>query len=376
MKTTFTISQVITTFREKMEEKVHLTVHQQKVLGALEECRTAALGGHVDACPACGYTQISYNSCRNRHCPICQGHAREKWVEARKKDVLPVKYYHVVFTLPDKLNSLILAQKKELYALLFKAASKTVDKFFRKQGLQGGMIALLHTWGSNLHFHPHLHCIVPGGGIDKNGHWKALPGSERDTPYLFPVKAMSKVFRAKFMSVFPKQLEMPSRIRKMLFDKEWVVYCKRPMKIGTVIDYLGRYSHRIAISNRRITDVNDHTVSFTYKEYKQNGINKEMTLSGEEFLRRFCQHILPRGFVRIRHYGFLASSNKAKLEEAKLQTKEEDCSVEENDTETGGEKKVIHPNSFICPHCKLAYMSCIEIVPAVARSPPFYKVCL
>lgn len=373
MRTPLTIGRIIATFKGKLEEKVHLSAHRQKVLAALEQCRTAALGGHVDRCPACKAIEVSYNSCRNRHCPLCQGHAREKWVAARKKDVLPVKYYHVVFTLPDKLNPLILAHSKELYALLFKAASKTVDKFFRRQGLQGGMIALLHTWGSNLHLHPHLHCIVPAGGIDRNGEWKDLPGAERETPYLFPVKAMSKVFRAKFMSGFPQEVELPAHIRKMLFDKEWVVYCKRPMKIGTVIDYLGRYSHRIAITNRRITAINEQTVRFTYKDYKQNGAHKEMTLSGEEFLRRFSQHILPHGFVRIRHYGFLASCNKAKLEEVKQQTQKGNCPEKESNREPEVEKTTNHPNSFLCPHCKQAYMICIEIIPANTRSPPIIQ---
>lgn len=372
MRDRFSVGRVISGLGKDIREELHLGAYEDKVLRALSQCRTAALGGHVDVCPECGCMEISYNSCRNRHCPLCQGHAREKWIAARKRDVLPVKYYHVVFTLPDKLNPLILSHKKELYSLLFKAAWQTLGKFFRNKGLQGSMIALLHTWGSNLQFHPHLHCIVPAGGMDGEGKWRHLPGAGNDTPYLFPVKAMSKVFRAKYLALFPQEIKPQGHLRKILFEKEWVVYCKRPMKVGTVIDYLGRYSHRIAITNRRITHVDEENVRFTCKDYKQQGINKEMTLSPKEFLRRFCLHILPPGFVRIRHYGFLASSNKAKLEQIKQQTgiqKESRVQADAQSIEKEDANE-LHPNSYLCPHCKKAYMVCIKIIPSASRSPP------
>lgn len=379
MKDRFTLSQIITSLGDGVEEKLHLTLHQQKVLRALRQCCTAALGGHVDCCPSCGSVEISYNSCRNRHCPLCQGHAREKWVAARKRDVLPVKYYHVVFTLPEKLNPLLLAHQKQLYALLFHAAWETLRKFFRAKGLQGGMIALLHTWGSTLQFHPHLHCIVPAGGIDSEGEWKNLPGALNDTPYLFPVKALSKVFRAKMMRGLTGEVQPNPALRKQLFEKEWVVYCKRPMRIGTVIDYLGRYSHRVAITNRRFTHVDGQTVRFIYKDYKQKGIQKEMTLSSEEFLRRFCLHILPHGFVRIRHYGFLASANKSKLEQAKRQTRQEagiqqDATKEEEERKEEEEQPLLHPNSYLCPHCRESYMVRIKIIPLPSRAPPVIQL--
>ena len=363
MRDKYSIGRVIASLDKKQKEKMHLTAHQHKVLLALEQCRTAALGGHVDLCPDCGCTQISYNSCRNRHCPLCQGHAREKWIAARKKDVLPVKYYHVVFTLPDKLNQLILTHKKELYGLLFNAAWKTIDKFFTNKGLQGGMIALLHTWGSSLQFHPHLHCIVPGGGINHQGKWRFLQGANNETPYLFPVKAMSKVFKAKFLAGLSHTLKLNANLRKRIYRQQWVVYSKRSMKNDTVIDYLGRYSHRVAITNRRITHFDRKTVRFAYKDYKRGGTNKEMVLSCEEFIRRFCLHILPTGFVRIRHFGFLASSNKEKLEEIKKQTATKELACTEIIT--------TRVNSYLCPHCGLGYMVCIKIISPPARAPPF-----
>jgi hypothetical protein len=286
---------------------------QLRTLYALTKCRTAALGGHIDRCSDndCGQLHISYNSCRNRHCPKCQGHRSQKWVAARVGELLDVPYYHLVFTLPSELNTLALHKPKLLYGLLFKTVWAVVRGFAANPkylGAQTGMIAVLHTWGQNLSLHPHLHCIVPGGGIDKKGKWKPLPKKGK---YLFPVSAMSKVFRAKFVAGLRKNTNEPPDFYQKLFKKDWVVYCKRPFKTPYhVISYLGRYTHKIAINNHRIVGINDQKVSFTAKNYRKGDQKQVLSLSQREFIRRFSQHILPKGFVRIRHYGFLSSTGK------------------------------------------------------------------
>jgi hypothetical protein len=284
------------------------SIHQQKTLRALAQCRTAALGGHVDGCDECGTVLISYNSCRNRHCPKCQGHKREEWIERRQQDLLPCTYYHVVFTLPQELNALALYRPKLVYDALFASAWATLNQFGSRQGLQMGMIAVLHTWGQNLSLHPHLHCIVPGGGIDERGRWKP---QLRSNKYLFSVKALSKVFRARYVQQLRQGGVDDKALLESLFGKEWVVYAKRPFGgPQQVIEYLGRYTHKVAISNHRLQHVDEAQVTFRYKDYHDSGSVKLMTLSNEEFTRRFCQHILPLRFVRIRHYGILSSTWK------------------------------------------------------------------
>ena len=286
----------------------NFTVHQEKTLRALSYCRTSALGGHIDACDGCGNLSISYNSCRNRHCPQCQGHKKEEWIQKREAELLPCSYYHLVFTLPEELNFLAISEPKIIYKTLFEAAWATLNQFGKTEGLQLGMIAILHTWGQNLSLHPHLHCIVPGGGIDQNEKWKRKIRTDK---YLFSVKAMSKVFRAKFVASLRNSGIADQNVTEKLFTKNWVVYAKRPFGgPKQVIEYLGRYTHKVAISNHRIKEVTDKEVRFGYKDYRKGGEKKEMTLRNEEFIRRFSLHILPRRFVRIRHYGILSSSWK------------------------------------------------------------------
>ena len=289
-------------------EHLGLNEWQLRTLKAVRLCRTAALGGHIDECDACGKLSISYNSCRNRHCPKCQGHKREAWIAAREQELLAVPYFHLVFTLPQELNVYALHQPKHLYDALFKAAWQTLAAFGTRQGLQMGMIAILHTWGQTLSRHPHLHCIVPGGGVDAQGHWSNV---RADGKFLFPVKALSKVFRAKFLAEFGKSQVVEQGLRQCLFEKDWIVYAKRPFgSPKSVLEYLGRYTHKIAISNHRIQSVDDEGVRFSYKAYQEEGKTKSMRLSQGEFVRRFAQHILPKGFVKIRHYGFLSSTWK------------------------------------------------------------------
>ena len=281
---------------------------QVRTLRAIKDCRTVALGGHVDGCNSCGHIQISYNSCRNRHCPKCQGHKRVQWIEARETELLPVPYFHVVFTLPDELNTLALHKPKLVYDTLFKAAWETVEAFTGKHN-KAGMISILHTWGQNLSLHPHIHCIIPGGFVDRNGTWKL---SKFEGKFLFSVKAMSKVYQAKYVALLrASDIKVEQSTYDALFKKEWVVYAKRPFgSPKSVVEYLGRYTYKIAISNRRILSIDDHTVTISYKDYRAEGQKKTMTLSHAEFIRRFALHILPKRFVRIRHYGILSSTWK------------------------------------------------------------------
>lgn len=287
---------------------------QLRTLDAVRRCRSAALGAHVDGCTSCGHLRISYNSCRNRHCPKCQGNEREKWIQAREAELLPVPYFHVVFTIPDTLNQLSLYKDKEVYNILFQSAWHVINTFGHDHkwlGAQTGMISILHTWGQTMTLHPHLHCIVPGGGINQQGKWKTAKSKGK---YLFNVKAMSKVFRGKFMALLKEKLstEVNKQLIDDLYKNEWVVYAKRPFAgPESVVEYLGRYTHKIAISNHRIKNVEDGKVTFSYKDYKHASVKKEMTLDGIEFIRRFAMHILPKGFVRIRHYGILSSTSKS-----------------------------------------------------------------
>ena len=284
---------------------------QERTLHALRKCRTQELGGHIDVCNCCKKLHISYNSCRNRHCPTCQGHKQNEWVQKRMTELLPVGYFHVVFTLPSELNKICLSHPKIAYSSLFKASWATLQNFAdtpKHLGAKMGMISILHTWGQNMSLHPHLHCIVPGGGITKYGKWKQAKNKGK---FLFPVKAISKVFRAKYVAELRKQIPgLPQSLYDKLFSKNWIVYAKPPFsKPENVVEYLGRYTHKIAISNHRIRSINKDSkqITFSLKDYKQGGETKLLTLSYTEFIRRFSLHILPKGFTRIRHYGILSS---------------------------------------------------------------------
>ena len=289
---------------------------------AITNCRTAAMGGHLDACNNCDFTRISYNSCRNRHCPKCQTVNKERWIEARKADLLNVGYFHVVFTLPDLLNPIAYHNPYILYNLLFKAAAETLTELAADEkylGAQIGFTSILHTWGQNLMHHPHLHVVLPGGGIDANNKW--IPTRKK---FFIPVKVLSRKFRGKFLAYLKdaelqffgatEELRHPATFKKLLdtlYEKEWIVYCKPPFKnAGCVVEYLGRYTHRVAISNSRIVKMEDGHVTFKWRDYRDNNKSKVMTLAADEFIRRFLVHVLPPGFTRIRHYGFLSPRNK------------------------------------------------------------------
>lgn len=332
---------------------------QLRTLRAIKECRTLALGGHIDGCDSCGHIQVSYNSCRNRHCPKCQGHKRMEWIEARESELLPVPYFRVVFTLPDALNGLAIHKPKIIYDALFKAAWETIVAF-TGQNNKAGMISILHTWGQNLSLHPHIHCIIPGGFVNQNEVWKL---SKSKGKFLFPVKAMSKVYRAKYVAILrASDLVIEQEIFDALFKKDWVVYAKRPFgSPASVVEYLGRYTHKIAISNHRILAIDDQTVTISYKDYKDEGQKKTLTLTHGEFVRRFALHILPKRFVRIRHYGFLSSTwKRSKLPDLqdKLNNKTRSCLPEKT-------KKTLHKT---CPCCGTGQM--FTILTFDGRGPP------
>jgi hypothetical protein len=306
-----------------------LTGVQRKALRDLARCRTAALGGHVEHCLDCGHERMAYNSCRNRHCPKCQALARARWLEGEAAHLLPVEYHHVVFTLPAELSALALANPAVVYNVLFQAAAATLRDVAanpKRLGAQVGVLMVLHTWGQNLHHHPHVHCVVTGGGLSCNtqGIVDAVPQWVACRPGFFlPVRVLSRVFRGKFLAGL-RQAAAAGQLRSAaalpgLLDtvaaKPWVVYAKPPFGgPAQVLKYLARYTHRVAISNSRLMQVADGRVTFRYTDYADAHRSKTMTLSAEEFLRRWVQHVLPRGFVKIRHYGLLAHRQRqAKL---------------------------------------------------------------
>ncbi len=309
-----------------------LSLQQIKAIRAIANCRTSALGGHVDVCEACGYERISYNSCRNRFCPKCQSLAREKWVLAREKDLLPIRYYHVVFTLPDELNRLCLVNQTVMYDILFKAGSETILDLAKDEkhiGGKVGLICVLHTWGQNLMDHPHLHCIVTGGGLSNDGtRWGEPKKSTPKKDFFIHVNVISDLFKCKFLAYLKQayqqgelkfvgeietladRINFQKRIDK-LYQKKWNTYCKKPFGgPEKVLKYLGRYSHRVAISNNRILKLEDGKVTFKWRDYRAGNQMKVMTLHVFEFMRRFLLHILPKGYFKIRYYGILANRNR------------------------------------------------------------------
>lgn len=323
----FEVADVVRAFAGEYRRRHRPSAAQESVLCHVAACRTPALGAHVDECrEGCGFARISYNSCRDRHCPKCQAPARAAWLSQRLERLLPVPYFHVVFTLPHELNALALRNKAVVYKILFEAASRTLLQLARdpnRLGADIGVTAVLHTWGQNLQLHPHLHCVVTGGGLAPDGsRW--IAGSKR---YFLPVKVMGRLFRGKFLALLERarakgrlelagstaELDDPlawAGLRDRLHRKDWVVHAKPPFGgPEQVFAYLGRYTHRVAISNHRIVDIARGSVSFTFRDRQDGGRKKTMTLDAVEFLRRFLLHVLPKRFVRIRHYGLNASRN-------------------------------------------------------------------
>lgn len=368
-----------------------MPLRQHRVMNAVEVCRTARLGGHVEECDECGAVKISYNSCRNRHCPKCQCLDKERWLEARKRDIFPTHYFHIVFTIPEALRPIALRNQEVVYSLLFLSASETLKELAgdpKHLGAEIGFISLLHTWTQTLLDHPHVHCIVPGGGLSLDG--RRWVSSKKD--FFIPVKVLSRKFRGKFLHYLKKahndgELGFPGSIKALkegpafgkylsgLYAQEWVVYCKPPFKKPeNVIDYMGRYTHRVAISNDRIVDMQSDQVTFKYRDRSDNGKIKHKSLDAFEFIRRFLLHVLPDGFMKVRHYGILSNRNrktKLMLCKALLGVQFEEGDSEEKE---GWEDLVLRITGIdprICPICGKGKLVLREkLRPKMTRSPP------
>ncbi len=327
MKPSLEVADIFRAYGAAYRQADEMPLRYLRAMRAIEVCRTAELGGHVDECDHCGQLRISYNSCRNRHCPKCQGLDKERWLEARKRDILPTHYFHLVFTLPEGLRPLCLRNQKVAYSILFKSGSESLKQLSedpKHQGAEVGFIAVLHTWSQTLIDHPHLHCIVTGGGLSLDGKaWIPCKGE-----FFLPIKVLSRLYRGKFLAhlqeayekgklVFPGKiahLEEKSAFKGLLrelYKQEWVVYCKPPLRSAeSVMEYLGRYTHRVAISNDRLVKMEGGRVIFRYRDRGDNDRVRLMTLDADEFIRRFLLHILPDSFVKIRHYGILSNRNR------------------------------------------------------------------
>ena len=347
-----------------------------RTLDALQKCRTSALGGHIDYCDCCGVQRISYNSCGNRHCPKCQGAKQALWVEDRMNDALECKYFHIVFTVPEELNQICLLDSNMFYKTLFESVWNVLQQFgYTKYGVESGAICVLHIppkrdrlWGQNLSLHPHIHCIVPSAGLTLAGNLKRIT---KNGKYLYPVLMLSPAFRSFMLKKLKFQLNQTNQLPKYqallddVWKKPWVVYCKPPFgNAQHIVKYLGQYSYRVAVSNHRIKNISGSGVTFFYKDYRDESRIKPTTLSGVEFLRRFCMHILPKRFVKIRYYGILSSKYKNRVKSLRAKR------LETKVTETR-HQRIVRLTGFdyhICPVCKKGFMHTIEILPKI-RAP-------
>lgn len=364
-----------------------MSVAQRRVMTAIEVCRTAVLGGHLEQCDRCGHQRNAYNSCANRHCPKCQSLARAKWLEDRHSELLHTQYFHVVFTVPEEISAIAYHNKRQVYGILFRAAAETLRTIAadpKHLGAQIGFFAVLHTWGSNLLHHPHLHCVVSGGGLSADGsQWICCRNG-----FFLSVRVLSRLFRRLFLeqlcNAFDagnleffsslESLRNPSAFRNYLAplrEVEWVIYAKRPFAgPEQVLDYVGRYTHRVAISNNRLLDITEGKVSFCYKDYRHEAQQKTMTLQAEEFIRRFLLHVLPEGFQRIRYYGFLANPYRqqklARCRDLLGTSQPEPAASKVNKDYRDRYEALTGSTLWQCPVCHQGRMLMIEILP---RSP-------
>lgn len=365
----FEVAQIINRFGQQYVEQCHPNSYMVRTLDALRKCRTSALGGHKEACDCCGKERISYNSCGNRHCPKCQATKQALWVEDRMNNALDVKHFHVVFTVPEALNTVCLLDSKQFYKNMFECVWSVLETFgYSHYGVESGAICLLHTWGQNLSLHPHIHCIVPAAGLTLAGNLKRItkPGK-----YLYPVRMLSTVFRGKLLEKLKRQLKQSNLLHQYqslldsVWKKPWVVYCEPPLgNAQQIVKYLGQYTHRVAINNHRIHNIEESGITFLFKDYKDNSKKKLTKLSGVEFLRRFCLHILPCRFVKIRYYGILSSKQKDQVKP--IVAKKQETKVEESKQE-----RILRLTGFDrsqCPFCKTGIMHTVELLPRI-RSP-------
>ena len=383
LKTNFEITKVIQRFLPSLELQGRLSGHQRSMLKLMSICKTSALGGHRERCDKCAHSRLHYNSCGNRNCPNCQGVNKEKWIFDRQHDLLPVKYFHCVFTVPSELYVYFRYNKKRLYDLQMQCVKATLLAFGLdpKHGLSGkiGSILLLHTWTQQMTYHPHVHCIVPAGGLKLNGQWQH---SKSKGNFLFPVRAMSRLFRGKLMFAIHKmykdnELKMTKQMatsykktKEKLYKKEWVVYAKKAFGgPDQVLEYLGRYSHKICISNYRIVSISKRHVAFKYLDRKAKK-SEVKTITGESFLALFAEHILPKGFVKIRHIGFLSSrTKKMDLAKARASLGAATPAPKVKMTTRAFIKMSTGKDPYLCPCCGEGEMVIVQVVASIRGSP-------
>jgi Putative transposase/Transposase zinc-binding domain len=364
---------------------------QRRVMTAIEVCRTAALGGQIEQCDHCGHRRICYRSCRNRHCPKCQSLARAEWIQRRQAELLDCEYFHVVFTVPQQIAAIAWQNKKVVYGILFRATAETLRTIAadrRHLGAEIGFFAVLHTWGSNLSHHPHLHCVVPGGGVSSDGsRWiSSRPG------FFLPVRVLSRLFRRLFLEHLQRAFDAGKlrffhalenlrechRFASYLAparNVEWVVYAKRPFAgPEQVLDYVGRYTHRVAISNNRLLAIHDDQIRFEWKDYRHRGQVRNMTLSAEEFIRRFLLHVLPNGFRRIRYYGFLGNRDRQeKIDRCRrllgMATPQQAAALTPDENRLAQYADIVGSPLHQCPQCRQGRMVAVDIVPKSSVTP-------
>lgn len=363
------LAQVIELFGKQYLEQCKSNSFIIRTLDSIHKCRTSALGGHIDGCDACGRQRISYNSCGNRHCPKCQANKQALWADDRMNDTLDVKYFHIVFTVPDALHEICLLDSKQFYADMFECVWNTLRTFgYSHHGVESGAICVLHTWGQNLSLHPHIHCIVPATGLTLAGNMKSI---SKEGKFLYPVRMLSCVFRGKLLEKIKSNLKAKGTLPQFhsllneLWHTSWVVYCEPPLgNAMQIVKYLAQYTHRVAITNLRIQSIDPSGVTFLYKDYKDNANKKLMKLSGVEFLRRFALHILPYRFVKIRYYGILSSKYKDFVKKIRVKNKEPIAKL----TRKERIRILTGFDSSCCPFCKEGVMHTIEILPRI-RAP-------
>lgn len=372
------LSDIVKQFGHNLSEQVKLNFLQINVLNRIASCRTAVMGGHKQECDCCGDISYSYNSCGDRHCPKCLAAKQAQWIEKLQSQTIPVKHYHIVFTLPHCLNSICLFNNQTYYNLMFRSMWSTLRSFgYSHYGVETGAVAILHTWGQNLSLHPHIHCIVPAAGYALDGKWKHIGKSDN---FLFPVHQLSAAFKGRMLDSLKRSLKKDgyfenfNQTLQIAWKTNWVVHCEPSLaKVDHVIKYLGQYTHRVAITNDRILKISDSEVTFIAKDYRDNAQKKPVTLQATEFLRRFCLHILPKRFVKIRRYGIYNHTTRCKLIPKNLDLAPAVVTkTKKNSNETAADilLRITGIDCRKCPKCKTGYLKTIAELPRI-RSPGF-----
>ena len=381
MRPKFELADAVNLFGARLVAQNKLTPLQIKVLGKISQCRTAVLGGHQEECKNCGTVRYSYNSCGDRHCPKCQAAKQAFWIDDLMQNTLPVKHYHIIFTLPHALNKICLFNDRNYYNLLFAAVWNTLRSFgYSHYGVETGAMAVLHTWGQNLSLHPHIHCIVPAAGYTLDGRWKNIGQAGN---YLFPVHQISDAFKGRFLDSLKRSLRKQNVMTifdqyvQQAYDTRWVVHCEPSLaRADHVVKYLGQYTHRVAITNQRILNITDGKVTFIARDYRDRAIKKPVTLDGIEFLRRFAMHILPKRFVKIRRYGIYNHTTKRNLNLQFVPKEKPDIETLVKQTqppETSQKRfeRLTGVDPCLCPACKTGRMVIIRELPRI-RSPAWF----